>query len=100
MSELGNQNWTELGALAVAVIVALTGLYTAKVAAKSAEAQLDAVHAAAISQSVDDYQRLGTDLKTLIVWFEETGADFVEVYHSGVGPDRVKTLSDHATLCL
>jgi hypothetical protein len=93
MSELGYQNWTELGALAVAVIVALTGLYTAKVAAKSAEAQLDAVHALAISQSVDDYQRLGTDLKILINWFqeiEEAGACFVQEYSSGFGPQRVE----------
>ncbi|HUS97592.1 MAG TPA: hypothetical protein VMX97_12700 [Hyphomicrobiaceae bacterium] len=76
-------NWVEIGALIVAIIVALTGLRTAKTAEKAAEAQLDAVHASAISQAIDDYQRLGRDMETLVDWYRSTveaDKDFLEVY--------------------
>lgn len=59
MLDIVAKEWIEVGALVVAIIVALTGLRTAKTAEKSAEAQLDAVHAMAIAQAIDDYQRLG-----------------------------------------
>ena len=73
----------ELGALLVAILVAWTGLRAGKAAEKSAEAQLDAVHASVIGQAIDDYQRMGRDMSDLIDWHRacvEQGADFVEVY--------------------
>ena len=73
MPELGPgfKVWIELGALFIAIIVAWTGLRAGKAAAKSAEAQLDAVHASVIGQAIDDYQRLGRDMSTLIDWYRE-----------------------------
>ena len=68
---LGFKDWIELGALSIAIIVAWTGLRAGKAAAKSAEAQLDAVHASVIGQAIDDYQRLGRDMATLIDWYRE-----------------------------
>jgi hypothetical protein len=83
MVEFATREWIELGALVIAIIVALTGLRTAKTAEKAAEAQLDAVHALAIGQTIDDYQRLGRDMETLVDWYRSTleeGTDFLEVY--------------------
>jgi hypothetical protein len=42
----------------------------------------DAVHASAISQAEEDYQRLGRDMETLVDWYRSTveeGANFLEV---------------------
>ena len=85
MLELVAKELIEIGALIVAIIVAWTGLRTAKTAEKSAEAQLDAVHASAIAQAIDDYQRLGRDMAMLVDWYRSTkeeGKDFLEVYAS------------------
>ena len=54
---------------AIAILVAWTGLRAGKTAEKAAEAQLDAVHASVIGQAIDDYQRLGRDMATLIDWY-------------------------------
>ncbi len=83
MLETLSKEWIEAGALLVAMIVAWTGLRTAKTAEKAAEAQLDAVHATVLSQSIDDYQRLGRDMEALIHWYHECiqkEASFVEIY--------------------
>jgi len=83
MFDFAVKEWIEIGALIIAMIVAWTGFRTAKTAEKSAEAQLDAVHASAIAQAIDDYQRLGRDMATLIDWYRATredGKDFLEVY--------------------
>ena len=58
MLGLGLKQWVELGALLIAIIVAWTGLRAGKAAEKSAEAQLDAVHASVIGEAINDYQRL------------------------------------------
>ncbi len=83
MFDLVTKEWIQIGSLIVAIIVAWTGLRTAKTGEKSAEAQLDAVHASAISQAIDDYQRLGKDMAMLVDWYrstQEEGKDFLEVY--------------------
>ena len=83
MLELVTREWIQLGALAVAIIVAWTGLRTAKTGEKAAEAQLDAVHASAIGQAIDDYQRLGRDMETLVDWYRSTvekNEEFLEIY--------------------
>lgn len=83
MTGISLKEWLELGALLIAIIVAWTGLRAGRAAEKSAEAQLDAVHASVIGQAIDDYQRLGRDMATLIDWYRECaekGTDFLEVY--------------------
>ncbi|MCP4934496.1 MAG: hypothetical protein GY927_09900 [bacterium] len=91
--ELLTKDWIEFGALAIAVIVAWTGLRAGKTAEKAAEAQLDAVHASVISQAIDDYQRLGRDMATLIDWYrdiQKEGQNFLEVYASDrAGVDHI-----------
>ncbi len=83
MAEFLDQGWIQVGALLVAMMVAWIGLRTARTAEKAAEAQLDAVHASVIGQAIDDYQRLGKDMATLVDWYRSTieeGQDFIEVY--------------------
>ena len=83
MFDIFAKDWIEIGALMVAIIVAWTGLRTAQTSKKSAEAQLDAVHASAIAQAIDDYQRLGKDMVALVDWYrsiEQEGKNFLEVY--------------------
>ena len=91
--ELLTKDWIEFGALAIAMIVAWTGLRAGKTAEKAAEAQLDAVHASVISQAIDDYQRLGRDMAVLIDWYRDTqseGQNFVEVYaNARAGVDHI-----------
>lgn len=80
MIEQISKEWIEIGALIIAMVVTWTGLRAGKAAEKSAEAQLDAVHASVISQAIDDYQRLGRDMETLVHWYEEVGTGFVDIY--------------------
>ena len=85
MIELSMKDAIELGALLIAILVAWTGLRAGKTAEKAAEAQLDAVHASVIGQAIDDYQRLGRDMATLIDWYrltKEERRDFLDVYAS------------------
>ncbi len=93
MIELSMKEAIELGTLAIALIVAWTGLRAGKTAEKAAEAQLDAVHASVIGTTIDDYQRLGRDMATLIDWYRETqseGQNFLEVYASDrAGVDHI-----------
>lgn len=95
MIEFLTRDWIELGALLVAIVVAAIGLRTAKTAEKAAEAQLDAVHASAISQAIDDYQRLGPDMALLVDWYRSTieaDQDFLEVYRNNrEAVDRVSS---------
>jgi len=80
MLEQFSKEWVEIGALIVAIVVAWIGLRAGKEAEKSAEAQLDAVHATVISQAIDEYQKLGRDMETLVHWYEEVGDNFVNIY--------------------
>ena len=83
MGEFITKDWIEIGALIIALIVAWTGLRAGRTAEKAANAQLDAVHASVIGQAIDDYQRLGRDMATLVDWYRSTledGTDFLQVY--------------------